>query len=190
MLWLILYLDVEREKNLSIKLARIKDMYHKGYRSPVMYYEAMLVMNEQPVLLRVLNDFEIQVLSFGCRYELITEKLAKYVCSVIGSEKIAQPKYLGILEKLNEMFSDDNMLSVLVTHMIRNELVGRPYFEIYKKSILRKLRITRLYEFYMASIDKSKLIKLPKIVLRYFAYVLFTNIYVIISRLQKKIKIS
>ena len=170
MLWLILYLDVEREKNLSIKLARIKDMYHKGYRSPVMYYEAMLVMNEQPVLLRVLNDFEIQVLSFGCRYELITEKLAKYVCSVIGSEKIAQPKYLGILEKLNEMFSDDNMLSVLVTHMIRNELVGRSYFEIYKKSILRKLRITRLYEFYMASIDKSKLIKLPKIVLRYFAY--------------------
>ena len=169
-LWLILYLDVEREKNLSIKLARIKDMYHKGHRSPVMYYEAMLVMNEQPVLLRVLNDFELQVLYFGCRYGLVTEKLAKYVCSLISEEKIAHLKYLGLLEQLNNMFSDDDMLNVLVTHMIRNELMGEQYFEIYKKGILRKIRITRLYEFYMARLDKSRMVRLPKIVLMYFAY--------------------
>lgn len=54
--------------------------------------------------------------------------------------------------------------------MIRNELIGPEYAGLYEKGILRGLRITRLYEFYIESLDKKELKRLPQIVLRYFTY--------------------
>ena len=54
--------------------------------------------------------------------------------------------------------------------MIRMGMTGDNCFEIYEKGVLRGLRITRLYEFYIASMPKNIERQLPKIVLMYFAY--------------------
>ncbi len=170
LLWMLFYLDSTGEKNLSLRLARIKDMFHNGHRSPVMYYEALNILNEQPMLIRVFNTFELEVLHFGCKYGVIHKNLAEYICERMESEKVIPYRELQLLEKLNSLFSDDAMLNVLVTHMVRNELIGPEYFTVYEKGVLRKLRITRLYEYYIASMDKSKMHHLPQMVLRYFAY--------------------
>lgn len=169
-LWLLLYIDSSQDSNISIKLIRLKDSFHNGCVSPIMYYEALQIMNKQPTLLRVLNDFEIQVLLFGCKYKVISSKLALYACELISNEKVAQLKYLKLLYAFNELFDNDEILQVLVTHMIRNELTGSEYAALYEKGILRGLRITRLYEFYMESLDKSNMRRLPQIVVRYFYY--------------------
>ena len=169
-LWILFYLDADQDKNKSIKLARLKDMYHKGCTSPVMYYEALTILNSVPVLLRVLNEFELQVIRFGCRHDVINEDLADYISDLVAEEKVAGMECLDILMSLNERFDKDGILNVLVTHMVRNELSDPKYFPIYEKGILRGLRITRLYEFYMASLDKNQMKRLPKIVLMYFAY--------------------
>lgn len=169
-LWALLYIDSTQDSNISIKLIRLKDAFHNGCISPVIYYEALQIMNKQPTLLRVLNDFEIQVLLFGCKYKVISSKLASYACELISNEKLAQMKYLKLLNAFNDLFDSDEILNVLVTHMIRNELIGPQYAALYEKGILRGLRITRLYEFYMESLDKNGMKRLPQIVLRYFAY--------------------
>jgi len=47
----------------------------------------MNIINAQPVLLRVLNQFEMQVINYGCRNDIISEKLAMQIADVVANEK-------------------------------------------------------------------------------------------------------
>ena len=170
LLWIMFYIDEEYDKNQSIKIARIKEQFHKGCKSPILYLEACNIMNSQPMLLRVLNDFELQVINFACKYNIINEKLAQQICELCKTEKSVSKTYLRILEKVYYIYKNDQMLNVLCSNLIRNEISGPKVFEIYEQSILKKFRITKLYEFYMDSIDESKMKTMPKMVLLYFAY--------------------
>ncbi len=170
-LWILFYLGSDSDSNKSIKLIRIKDAVNTGCTSPVMYIEALNIINAQPVLLRVLNQFEMRVINYGCKNDIITEKLAMQIADVAANEKNISINMLIILKKLYEQFDKDEILTVLVTQMVRMGMTGNNCFEIYEKGVLRGLRIiTRLYEFYIASIPKDIERQLPKIVLMYFAY--------------------
>lgn len=169
-LWVLFYLNSDTESNRSIRLIRIKDIVNEGCNSPVMYLEAMNIINSQPSLLRVLNDFEIKVIAFGCRYQIISEKLAMQIADVAAREKTLDLRMPAILERLYEQYDKDEILTALVTHMVRLGLTGKECFPAYEKGVLRGLRITRLYEFYISSMEKNLDRQLPKIVLLYFAY--------------------
>ena len=168
-LWILFYLSADSD-NKSIRLVRIKDTVNSGCVSPVMYIEAMNIINAQPVLLRVLNQFEMRVINYGCKNGIISEKLAMQIADVAANEKNISINMLIILRKLYEQFEKDEILTVLVTQMVRMGMTGENCFEIYEKGVLRGLRITRLYEFYIASMPKDIDRQLPKIVLMYFAY--------------------
>lgn len=169
-LWILFYLTAETDSNKSIRLIRIKDAFNDGCVSPVMYLEAINIFNAQPVLLRVLNSFEMQVVNFGCKYEIITEKLADQIADVAGNEKNPSMELTRMLKALYEKYDNDEILTALVTNMIRNGVVGQDAFAIYEKAILRGLKITRLYEYYITSMKKDVSKQLPKMVLMYFAY--------------------
>ena len=170
LLWILFYLNADTESNKSIRLVRIKDIVNEGCTSPVIYLEAINIFNAQPVLLRVLNKFEIKVINFGCRYGIINEKLALQIADVALSEKNGSYELVSVLKKLNDRFENDEILTALVSHMIRLGLTGEQYYDVYELGVLRGLRITRLYEFYIASMKKDIDRQLPKIVLMYFAY--------------------
>ena len=170
LLWIMFYMDEEYDKNQSIKLARIKEQFHRGYKSPVLYLEACNIINAQPMLLRVLNDFELQVINFACKYNIINEKLAQQICELCKNEKSVSKTYLRIIKKVYNIYKNDQMLNVLCSNLIRNEISGHIVSEIYEQSIIKNFRITKLYEFYMDSIDESKMKIFPKMVLLYFAY--------------------
>lgn len=170
LLWMLFYLDNDYNRNQSIKLARIKELFHGGCRSPIVYLEACSIINSQPVFLRIFDEFERQVINFGCKYDIITEKTAKHICEVGQYEKSVSKTYLRILMILYRKYKSDDMLMVLCEHLIRNQMRGPAYFKIYETCILRGLRITRLYEFYMDCIDPEYDRLLPKMVLMYFSY--------------------
>lgn len=170
LLWIMLYIDEEYNRNKSIKLARLKNQFHRGCKSPIMYIEACNIINAQPVLLRVLNEFELQVIHFACRHNIMNEKMAEQVCELCKTEKSVSKTYLRILKKVYNAYKNDNMLNVLCSNLIRTDLSGPEYFEIYEQSILKNFRITKLYEYYMDSIDETRMSLLPKMVLLYFAY--------------------
>lgn len=169
-LWILFYLNAEVDHNKSIKIIRIKDTYKNGCTSPVMYLEALNIYNAQPNLLRVLNRFEIQVIKFGCRYKMINEKFAMQIGEVISNDKLISYEYIDILQKLYNQFEKDEILGVCISNMIKAGVTDKEAAPIYEKGILRGLRITKLYEFYIASIQKDVTILLPKMVLMYFAY--------------------
>ncbi len=169
-LWIRFYVDSAFGHNQSIKLLRIKEAFHKGCTSPVMYMEALSVMNSQPVLVRVLDRFELQVIGFGCRRDAVEEKLALHVAELALSDKNVSAAKLSLLKKLYKIFDRDEILTSLISYMIRGGQAGREDFEFYEKGVLRGIKITRLYEYYLKSIDKNRYARLPKIVLMYFAY--------------------
>jgi hypothetical protein len=108
-----------------VKLTRIKDAYQAGCNSPVMYYEALHILNAQPVLLRVLNRFELQMIMYGCRSDIIEEPLSKQIAELIGAQRVASPKMIEIQKLIYAKFETDENLNVLCSQMIRNGLFGK-----------------------------------------------------------------
>ena len=75
--------DFTRGKNQIKVILGIVNAATKKLTNPD---EAINILNAQPVLLRVLNKFEIRVINFGCRYGIINEKLALQIADVALSE--------------------------------------------------------------------------------------------------------
>ena len=73
--WLLLYLSEEYNRSASGKWLFLEKQYQYGCTSPVIYLEALALLNSNPALLRKLNGFELQVLHFGARQEAISDSL-------------------------------------------------------------------------------------------------------------------
>lgn len=169
-LWILLYLDVEMSKNKSLKLLRIKEQYRQGMRSPMLYLEACIILNEQPMLLRLLNDFELNVLLFGCREGMIDARLAKQAAELAVRIQEHPGMLYRLLKALYAQTQDKAVLEAICSTLIRYGMVGERYIEWYRLGIEKGLRVTMLYEYYMASRDLRDNSPLPKMVLLYFGY--------------------
>lgn len=169
-LWVMFYLDDEYEKNKSLKIARIKEQYAKGCVSPVMYLEAALAFAEQPLLLRVFDEFEIQTLIFACRRGIISERLLAHIVETADNRKTYSGLYQKLLKMMYDLSESRALLSIIYKNMIKNANMPKDCFVWIKRAVDADLRITNLYENYMAYCDKKNMSPLPKIILMYFAY--------------------
>lgn len=164
------HMDQNSSDNASIWLTRFKDVFSKGCTSPVIYLESIRIINSQPVLLRVLNSFETQVIRFGYRYGLVEPAAGARITQLVSEENKPDMTHLYCLKKLYDEYNSDEILETLCKKMIQSDYKGPEYAAIYEQAIKRSLNITRLYEYFLMSIDKSKPRSLPERVLRYFAY--------------------
>ncbi len=168
--WFLLFLSEEFSKNPYAKWSYVEEQFYKGSISPLFYIEALLMMNASPNFLTKLGEFEVQVLLYGAKKKAIGKELMRQVHYMLEKSKGYDAVLYRILVALYEMYGDDNTLSHICTMLIRGGLTDKEYFKWYELGVERNLKITRLYEFYMLSVDKSSLQLLPKIVLMYFNY--------------------
>lgn len=170
LLWILLYLDESFDTNQSLKIARIKEQYLKGMNSPIMYFEAMREFNEQPELLRILNDFEIQILCFGSKEGCISNRLANQLAEVCTTVKKYNPLLVKILTAVYESNKNINILSSIVTMLIRGNVTDAGHFCWYEEAVRREIKLTGLYEYYMQSLPDDFNRPIPQIILMYFSY--------------------
>lgn len=170
-LWVLMHIDMNYEQNKSIKLAQIKSVfYKKKMNSPVMYFEAVSVLNEQPYLLRVFDDFEIQVLSFACKRGIIGKNLLKQICDLGADYKNSSMAMVKLFEKIYRLTSEEKILEILCSNLIKLGITDKKYTSVYEESITHGLRIARLYENYIEVKDENDFSPLPRTVLMYFSY--------------------
>lgn len=169
-LWILLYFDVEMSKNKSLKLLRIKEQFNRGMRSPALLLEACLILNEQPLLLRVLNDFEIHVLLYGCKEGIVEERLLEQAAGLALNCDGKQRLLFRLLTGMYRLSGNDEVLEAICGILIRNGMKGTRYIQWYEKGIERGIKVTRLFEYYLASRDREDTSPLPKLVLLYFGY--------------------
>lgn len=169
-MWILLYLDEEYVINKSLRLARIKEQYVKGARSPFFYYEACAVFNEQPGLLRVLNSFEIQALWWGCRNNMLSLKLAEQLAGLVSAERQFKPLLYRIMGYICEKYDDEALLEVLCRYIVSNTTSDRKYFKWYEKGVTIGFEFDGLYEAYMDTLKYTEVSAVPYNVALYFAY--------------------
>ncbi len=168
-MWLLLYLDEEYAINKSLRLARIKEQYVKGARSPFFYYEACAVFNEQPGLLRVLNHFEIQALWWGCRNNMLNLKVAEQLARLVSAERQFNPLLYRIMAHFCEKYDKTALLEVLCRYIVSNTTADRKYFSWYEKGVIEGFEFDGLYEAYMDTLKYTEE-AVPYNVALYFAY--------------------
>lgn len=168
--WLLLYLSEEYNRSSTKKWVFLEEQVNRGCNSPVIYIEALLLLNRNPSLLIKLGRFERNVLSFGARQEILSKDVIMQFVYLVQKEREYSDGLYRILEKCYRLRPDTGVLQEICSLLIKGNKTGAKWYEWYRLGVENELRITRLYEYYMLSVDREKVDTLPKIVLMYFSY--------------------
>lgn len=168
--WLLLYLSEDYNRSAASRWAFLEKQFDYGSASPILYIEALLMLNNNPAVLRKLGVFELQVLSYGSREEMLSPDLVEQLLYLAGRAKEYSPALYRVLRSCYEKKKDVRILQEICTLLIKGGRTSQRYAEWYRLGVENELRITNLYEYYMLSVDLEAEVRLPKIVLMYFSY--------------------
>lgn len=168
--WLLLYLSEEYIKSPSRKWLILEEQFRQGCKSPVLYIEAWSLVAANPALLMRLDDFEMQVLHYAAKKELITSEAIIQIVYLAQKMKNYSARLFEILKACYRAFPGNEVLQAICALLIKGNVTNDESFPWYEKGIEKELRITRLYEHYMMSLNLEEDKEIPRIVLMYFAF--------------------
>ncbi len=168
--WLLLYLPGEYNKSATVKWNFLERQFDSGCRSPMIYIEALVLLNNNPALLRKLESFEQQIIHYGMKREFLNPETVEQLLYLIGRVREYSPVLFRVLKHLYQKKKDQRVLQEICTLLIKGGRTGKEYFPWYRDGVEAQLRITNLYEYYMLSLDMGESFRLPKQVLIYFSY--------------------
>lgn len=168
--WLLLYLSEDYNKTAATKWDFLEKQFGRGCSSPILYIEALHLLNTDPMLLRRLDDFSLQVMYYGARRESLNPEISEQLLYLAGRTRDNRPVLLKILQRLYRRNADVRILQEICTMLVRGNCVGPQFYEWYEAGVEAQLRITNLYEYYMMSVDLETTGELPRMALMYFSY--------------------
>lgn len=168
--WLLLYLSEEYVNSPSRKWGLLEELFQYHCNSPVIYMEAWHILCMNPAMLMKLGTFELQILLYAVKNDLMREEIVLQVVYLAQKQKTYSEHLFRILKGCYEKRPQNDILHAICTLLIKGNCQGEEYFPWYRAGVEQNLRITRLYEYYMMSISLSYDGPLPKMILMYFAY--------------------
>jgi len=168
--WLLLYVSREYERSITGKWLFLEEQFEHGCRSPLIYFEAVQLLNRNPALLRKIERFELQVLYYGNRKGILSPEVLEQMYYLAGRVKVFSGLLYRILENCYEKTQDIRIVKEICTLLIKGNRVEKQYYRWFKLGVQAEIRITNLYEYYMMSLDLETEEDIPKIVLLYFTY--------------------
>ncbi|MBQ8822756.1 MAG: hypothetical protein IJZ82_08950 [Lachnospiraceae bacterium] len=168
--WLQLFLSEELSRSATAKWVFLEQQFVRGCISPVLYMEALQLLNQNPTLLRKLGEYELQVLYFGFRKEALSPEVLEQIYYLSERVKGYSELLYKILAHYYELTRDVRILKNICTLLIKGGLVNNDHFLWFERGLREEVRITNLYEYYMSALDVTRDMELPKTVLMYFSY--------------------
>ena len=169
-LWTLLYLDEDLSDNATRKISLIESMFEHGCTSPIMYIEAYNFYVANPEKLSKLSSFEIQVLLFAAKLDVMDSEVNKQLLYLAGKQREYDPLLYKLLCRCYDILDDEETVEVVATLLIKGNISGPEYFRWFDKAVRMQLRITKLYEYYMYSVPSDYDGLIPKSVLMYFGF--------------------
>lgn len=170
LLWVLLRKDPELCQSSSKAIFMMEELYEKGCKSPFLYLEAWELVSRNISLLHRLNGFWVQVFLFAAKRDLLTQELAMRIAYLSGYEKNYNESLYRVLAKGYEYFPFEDTLEAVCKYIIKGNPRKPEYFIWYSRAVQQGLRITRLYEYYVETMDMAGQQELPKSLLMYFTY--------------------
>lgn len=168
--WIQLYIREDYELDRQKKYDDIKAFCNQGCHNPVIYMEAVNVMRREISVLNRLDSFELEVILWAVKNNQLTEEMAERI--VYLASKITEFSSIlhRILTECYVKYPTVETIQTVCSILIRNDKRETKFFYWYELGIRNELKITRLYEYYLMSIDTSFYPVLPRNVMMYFLY--------------------
>lgn len=168
LLWFIFHMTDKLSPQKRFLL--VKDQFSKGCRSPLMYWEAVKAMNEEPSLMREFGRFEIQLMTWASHNDCLKMDVIYQFAEVCVHSRVFDELALNTLIELCQIYENKELLMAVCSMLIKGHKTDFKYNRWYALGIESSLRLTDIYEYYMYSLDESKAEDLPLGVLIYFNY--------------------
>ncbi|MCH5273712.1 MAG: hypothetical protein J1E35_08560 [Lachnospiraceae bacterium] len=170
LLWFRLYTDRRSEGGRSANLAEIEERYEKGCRSPLLYYEAAVIWNEEPSLLKELDAFELQVLFFALKKGMLQKEVVLQLSLLALQEKRQEPLLRRCLCLAYRQYGQRDTLQALCTLLIAAGVREKKYHGYFAEACASQLRIPNLQEYYIYTCECTEQTQIDQSVLLYFIY--------------------
>lgn len=168
--WLLLKLDNTYKNSPSQALFVMEELYEKGCTSPLLYQEAWEWVCKDASLLHRMSPFWMQVFHYAGRRKMLTEEIVMRMAYLAGYEKKFYGCLYHALVEGYEQFPSDDILEAICKYIMKGEPRKPEYFRWFSLAVDQGLRLTRLYEYYVETMDISYQRELPRTLLMYFAY--------------------
>lgn len=168
--WLMMHLSEEYSRSAARKWALLEELFRYHCASPVIYLEAWHMLSMNPAMLLKMDAFELQVLEFAVKNDLMTPEIVLQTVYLARKQKEYSEPLFKILTGCYEKMPQEDVLHAICGLLIKGDRRGERYFQWYRLGVDVNLRITRLYEYYMLSLPAAYEEKLPRIILMYFSY--------------------
>ena len=168
--WLLLYTDEEYAKNPEFKWLFLQEQFKLGCTSPILFCEAVMLLEEHPSYILRLDEFEQNVLWYAAKKGVLSQGMIEHLqYLVVRVTEYSSLLYRTLVEVYRVTKSVQTIQAICKLLVLGNKC-GTQYLEWYEKGVEREVRVPRLYECYMMSLDLDKEYELPKMILMYFAY--------------------
>lgn len=155
LLWFLLYMDKRLESSKLLRYETIRK--HCGERPvrQLLAFEAAMIWNTEPMAVSTIGGFECQIMQHLIKYKLVNKETALQFAYL--SEKVSDREKVCIrlLKCLYELFPQKDILFALCKKMIRNNYCNKADHAYYKLAVKEQLRLDRLYEHYIVTLDKT-----------------------------------
>ena len=170
--FILLKLMFEMDQNLSPsrKIFLMEELFERGCTSPFLYLEAWNSICGDMSLLHRMNRFWAQVFLFAGREQMLTEELVMRLSYLSGYEKTFNESLYQAMVMGCEAFPSDDTVEAICKYIMKGNPRKPEYFRWFSAAVDRGIRITRLYEYYVETLDTSYRRALPKPLLMYFTY--------------------
>lgn len=168
--WLLLYLLGGTGKSVGSKWNFALEQIENGCHSPVFYLEALMLLNSEPSLLVHLEDAQLRLLQFGAKMQYLSPELMQQITNIAARVKLYDVRLIRILQMVYERRPNEETLRVICMLLMKGERCDKESFTWYERGIESDLSITKLYEYYMMSMDIVREHEIHKKALMYFSY--------------------
>lgn len=165
---LILRMDASLSPSRAVFM--MEEQFEKGCRSPLLYLEAYERLKKDKNLLHRLTPFWTQVLAFAGKEGQMDEEMCMRIGYLSGYAKEFRQSLYRVLEMAYEACPSEDLLNAICRYIMKGNPRKQKYFPWFEKAVEQGLRLTRLYEYYMETVDTSYQRELPKTLLLYFAF--------------------
>ncbi len=168
--WIQIYLREDLAFRDEKRWDYLEEQFHSGIDSPLLFTEAVHLLDKQPSLLTKLSEYELTLLSFALKNGAITSAIGERVQFLISREKDYDEVLFGVLKKAYQLNPTKDLLQAICQLLMLGDCVGEEYLRWYEDAVKAEIRIAKLYEYYMACVPANYKEMLPQMVMMYFAY--------------------
>lgn len=168
--WILLQIDRAYQVTPSKAVFMMEEQFERGCRSPLLYLEAWKLLCRDMSLLHRLSRFWSQVFLYAGKEGALTEELVMRLAYLSGYEKNFNQSLYRSLVMGYEAFPSEDVLEAICKYIMKGNPRRPEYFRWFSLAVEQGLRLTRLYEYYVETMDLSYQRELPKPLLMYFTY--------------------